>query len=61
MLGQGSGVNLEDRDLACAAYQFPMCVIMQAGSEEEGFFADKPKYTLGILQTVILVTEVLSP
>lgn len=47
--------------LACAAYQFPMCVIMQAGSEEEGFFADKPKYTLGILQTVILVTEVLSP
>lgn len=42
MLGQGSGVNLEDRDLACAACQFPMCVIMQAGSEEEGFLLINP-------------------
>lgn len=49
--------SVEDLNLAC---QYCISVILQARSEEVAFSADKTELTLGILQAVVLVTDVLS-
>lgn len=53
----GGTASLEDSELACWCC---LSVILQTRSEEVAFSADQPKLTLGILQTVILVADVLS-